>query len=91
MGRGLNVNFNEGAYQFKLGRMIQPYISFDKTEDIDADYFMNAKRSYFNISGKAVEEILSFFLQTDFSLSDPWLDAWVSFHPTAEFKITFGT
>ena len=90
LGSGLNFNFNEGAYQFKLGGMIQPYISFDKTEVIAADYFMNAKRSYFNISGKAVEEKVSFFLQTDFSHTDPLLDAWVAFHPTAEFNITFG-
>lgn len=90
LGSGLNFNFNEGAYQFKLGGMIQPYIAFDKVGDADADYFMNAKRSYFNISGKAVKEGFSFFLQTDFSLNDPLLDAWIAFHPSKLFNITFG-
>lgn len=90
LGSGLNFSFNEGEYQFKLGGMIQPYFSFDKTEELDADYFMNAKRSYFNISGKAVKEKVSFFLQTDFSLSDPLLDAWIAFHPITDFNITFG-
>tara|TARA_B110000503_G_scaffold123515_1_gene189207 strand:- start:2887 stop:4140 length:1254 start_codon:yes stop_codon:yes gene_type:complete len=90
LGSGLSFKFNEGAYQFKLGGMIQPYVSFAKTEDLDPDYFMNAKRSYFNISGKAVKEKVSFLLQTDFSLSSPLLDAWIAFYPTENFNITFG-
>lgn len=90
LGSGVNFNFNEGAYQFKLGGMIQPYFAMDKTEKLDADYFLNAKRTYFNFSGKAVEEKVSFFIQTDFSLSAPLLDAWVAFHPTEQFNITFG-
>tara|TARA_B110000046_G_scaffold48975_1_gene54447 strand:- start:4820 stop:6073 length:1254 start_codon:yes stop_codon:yes gene_type:complete len=90
LGSGLQFSFNEGAYQFKLGGMIQPYIAFDQVGDADADYFMNARRSYFNISGRAVKEKVSFFLQTDFSLSDPLLDAWIAVHPTENFNITFG-
>ncbi len=90
LGNGLNFRFNEGAYQFKLSGMIQPYIAFDKVEDTDADYFLNAKRTYFNFSGKALQEKVSFFIQTDFSLSSPLLDAWVAFHPTNTLNITFG-
>lgn len=90
LGSGLNFNFNEGAYQFKIGGMIQPTFAYEQTEDFDPDYFMNAKRSYFNISGKAVKEKVSFFLQTDFSLNDPLLDAWIAFHLTENFNITVG-
>lgn len=90
LGSGLNFNFNEGNYQFRLGGMIQPSISFEQAEDEDADYFLNAKRTYFNFSGKAVQEKVSFFLQTNFSLSDPLLDAWVGFHPTEKFNLYFG-
>ncbi len=92
LGSGLNFSFNEGAYQFKLGGMIQPHIALEKTdlEGAEADYFLNAKRSYFNISGRAVKEKVSFLLQTDFSQSNPLLDAWVAFHPTENFNITFG-
>ncbi len=90
LGSGLNFRFNDGAYEFKLGGMIQPSFAYEKTEDIDADYFFNAKRSYFNFSGKAVEEKVSFFLQTDFSLGQPLLDAWIGYHPSAQFNIYFG-
>jgi hypothetical protein len=90
LGSGLTFNFNEGDYQFKLGGMIQPSFAYEQTGDLDPDYFMNAKRSYFNISGRAVKEKVSFLLQTDFSLSSPLLDAWIAFHPTEDFNITFG-
>ena len=90
LGSGLNFQFNESAYQFKLGGMVQPYIAFDKVEDADAEYFLNSKRTYFNFSGKALKEKVSFFIQTDFSLSSPLLDAWIAFHPTQSLNITFG-
>lgn len=90
LGNGLNFSFNEGNYQFKISGMVQPSIAFKKLEDTDADYFFNAKRTYFNISGKALKEKVSFFIQTDFSLNTPLLDAWVAFHPTDHLNITFG-
>jgi len=90
LGSGLNFSFDEGNYQFKLGGMIQPNIAFEQLEDEDPDYFMNSRRTYFNFSGKAVEEKVSFFFQLDYSLSSPLLDAWIGYHPTESFNIYFG-
>lgn len=90
LGSGLNFRFNDGAYEFKLGGMIQPSFAYEKTEELDADYFFNAKRTYFNFSGKAIEQKVSFLLQTDFSLGQPLLDAWIGFHPNSRFNIYFG-
>ncbi|MDP4826368.1 MAG: OprO/OprP family phosphate-selective porin [Flavobacteriales bacterium] len=90
LGNGLQIATQDGAYQFGIGGMLQPSIGFMKTDDNEADYFLNARRSYFNISGKAVNEKVNFFIQVDFSSAQALLDAWVAYqvHPTT--SITFG-
>ncbi len=90
IGRGLNFNFNDGNYFFKIGGMVQPYVGIQKDSTSDSKYFMNAKRTYFNLSGKASKEKLAFLIQTDFSLSSPLLDAWVSYTPINNLKFTVG-
>ena len=89
LGSGLTFNFND-KYEFKLGGMIQPHVAFDQLDDNEQDYYFNAKRTYFNLSGKAIKEKMSFFLQTDFSLSNPLLDAWICYQPIKQLKITVG-
>jgi len=90
LGSGLQFSFNDEAYSFRLGGMIQPYFAFEGKQDVPADYFFNAKRSYFNFSGKAQKEKIDFFLQMDFSRSVPLLDAWVSYQPIKQLNIAFG-
>lgn len=90
LGSGLNFSFNEGAYTFSIGGMIQPSISFEKSGENPSDYFFNAKRSYFNFEGKAVNEKVHFFMQMDFSLGEPLLDAWIAYQPFKQLKLTFG-
>jgi hypothetical protein len=51
---------------------------------------MNSRRTYFHIGGKAKNEKVEFFIQTDFSLASPLLDAWVAFQPHKTTTITFG-
>ena len=89
LGSGLTFNFND-KYEFKLGGMIQPHVAFDQLDDNEQDYYFNAKRTYFNLSGKAIKEKMSFLLQTDFSLSNPLLDAWICYQPVKQLKITVG-
>ncbi len=90
LGSGLNFNLNDSTYLFRIGGMVQPFIAFAQDEGSDADYFFNSRRSYFNIGGVAVKERVSFFVQLDFSLSDPLLDAWVGFHPTDRLNVYVG-
>lgn len=89
-GQGLSFNFNNGDYQFKVGGMIQPYVGFRKDTTADANFFLNSKRTYFNLAGKAAKEKISFLFQTDFSLSNPLLDAWVSYKPSKYLSVTVG-
>ncbi len=90
LGSGLNFRMNDGAYQFKIGGMIQPSVSLEKMNSAKPDYYFNSKRTYFNISGAALKEKVSFFLQTDFSLGTPLLDAWVAYKPTNNLTISLG-
>lgn len=90
LGSGMNFSFNEGNYQFKIGGMIQPSMALQDTEESKADYFLNARRSYFNFSGRSLEHKVSFFFQTDFSLGQPLLDAWIAYHPNEQWNIYFG-
>ena len=81
VGNALDFKFNDGNYLFKIGGMIQPFVGLQKDSTSDAKYFLNTKRTYFNISGKAAKEKISFLIQTDFSLSTSLLDAWVAYMP----------
>lgn len=90
LGKGLNLSFNDGDYIFSLGGMIQPAVGFSRDSSAEADYFLNSRRTYFNIGAKAKNEKVSFFIQTDFSLASPLLDAWISYQPHKSTTITFG-
>jgi hypothetical protein len=90
LGKGLQFNFNKGDYQFRLGGMIQPQVGFNKDSTADATYSLNSRRTFFNLSGKAKKEKISFLVQTDFSLATPLLDAWVAYTPSKYLSLTFG-
>jgi hypothetical protein len=87
---GLQFSLNNGTYKFGLGGFIQPAYRYSKAENADAMQFFNAKRSYFQLSGQAVQEKVSFLIQTNFSEARPLLDAWVAYHPNKNTTITFG-
>jgi hypothetical protein len=96
---GLEFNFNNGAYTFQIGGFIQPAYRFETYDSLSQinrgldkanAHYLNAKRTYFQLSGKAVEEKVQFFIQTDFSDQRPLLDAWIAYQPTQNLTITFG-
>ena len=71
--------------------MIQPEVSFQKlSSQPTPDFYYNVNRTYFNFSGTALKEKVSFFLQTDFSLGFPLLDAWIAYKPLKDMTITAG-
>jgi hypothetical protein len=90
IGNGMNFNFNDGKYFFKLGGMVQPFVGIRKDSTSEEKYLLNAKRTYFSLAGKAAKEKIAFLVQTDFSLSTPLLDAWVSYTPFSYLKLTAG-
>ncbi|ULC59565.1 hypothetical protein MBM09_00985 [Flaviramulus sp. BrNp1-15] len=90
LGSGLNFSFNEGDYQFNFGGFIQPAFNYSKVKGADADNEFNAKNAFLIISGKAVKEKVSFLIQTDYSKSQPLLDAWLAYHPFKNTIVTVG-
>ncbi|MFT4805889.1 MAG: hypothetical protein ACI83B_002819 [Sediminicola sp.] len=90
LGSGLNFSFNEGNYQFNFGGFIRPSFSNNKLEGFAAENTFNTKNAFLIISGKALKEKVSFLVQTDYSKSEPLLDAWLAYHPTENISITFG-
>lgn len=90
LGSGLTFNFNDSSYIFKLGGMVQPYIGIEQASPNKTDYFLNSKRSYFNFQGYASDEKVGFFIQLDYSLTTPLLDAWVGYYPFSGLSIVAG-
>jgi hypothetical protein len=89
-GNGFGFSFNEGNYIFNLGGFIQPAYTYSKLENLDADHTFNSRRSFLMFSGRALKEKVSFMVQTDFSLTEPLMDAWVAYHPTSHTTISLG-
>jgi len=87
---GLQFSLNNGDYLFQIGGFIQPTYLYKKADTSAAENFFNAKRSYFQLSGRAMKEKVSFLIQTNFSEQRPLLDAWVAYHPYEFLSVTFG-
>jgi len=90
LGSGLDFSFNDGDYHFNMGGFIQPSYQNVKTSGLDVENRFNSKRTFLQFSGNAKKEKVSFFIQLDYSLSDPLMDAWVAYHPTEYITISFG-
>jgi hypothetical protein len=90
LGDGLRFNVNDGDYKFKIGGFIQGVYQHDKTVGSVANNYMNARNAFFTLSGSMMKEKVSFLLQNNFSSGRPLLDAWVSYSPVSNIKITFG-
>ncbi|UAM97913.1 hypothetical protein K8354_16740 [Polaribacter litorisediminis] len=90
LGSGLNFSFNDGDYYFNMSGFIQPSYQNIKTSGLDADNNFNSKRTFLQFAGAAKEEKVSFFIQIDYSSSDPLMDAWVAYHPTEKITVSFG-
>jgi hypothetical protein len=90
LGSGLNFSFNDGDYNFNMGGFVQPSYLNEKITGLDADHNFNSKRTFLQFSGNAKKEKVSFFIQLDYSSTDPLMDAWVAYHPTENITVSFG-
>ncbi|MBI1306430.1 MAG: hypothetical protein GC181_07440 [Bacteroidetes bacterium] len=90
LGSGLNFSFDDGKYNFRVGGMMQPYAGLQTDSAEESSHYLNAKRVYFNLYGEALDEKVSFFLQTDFTSGTPLLDVWIGYYPAKNLKLYFG-
>jgi hypothetical protein len=90
LGSGLNFSFNEGNYLFNLTGFLQPGYFNESVDGFDDVNQFRSKRTFLQFDGAALQEKVSFFVQLDFSLSNPLLDAWIGYQPIEQVKISFG-
>ena len=90
LGNGLQFSFNEGNYNFKLSGFIQPSYFLETQDGLNDINQFNSKRSFLQFEGNALKEKVSFFVQLDYSLSSPLLDAWLAYEPFEQLKISVG-
>jgi hypothetical protein len=91
LGNGLNLSFQDSAYFFRIGGMMQPQVRMAQQAAQDPEFFLNSRRTYLNFQGDARKEKISFFLQLDFSqVGNPLLDVWVAYQPFKDFRLTIG-
>lgn len=89
-GRGLNFSLNGGDYSFGLTGFIQPGYFRESNDGFGDSNQFSSKRTFFQLDGRAIKEKVSFFVQLDFSLPNPLMDAWLAYHPTESITISFG-
>ncbi len=90
LGSGLNFSFNEGNYLFNLTGFVQPGYFREMQDGFEDVNQFSSKRTFLQFDGAALQEKVSFFVQLDFSLSNPLMDAWMAYQPIKEVKISFG-
>ncbi|MBD0404273.1 hypothetical protein [Flammeovirga sp. EKP202] len=91
LGKGLNLNMNQGDYSFKISGMVRPsygYENFDLDTAANNYFFIGAARA--NFEGIAVKEKVSFFIEADFVISFTLLEAFVAFHINKKMKLSVG-
>lgn len=90
LGSGLTFSFDEGAYVFSLGGMIQPYIAYLAQDEGNADKILNSKRSFFHFKGSALDNKVAFCFRTDFSQSQPLLDVYIKLQAFKGISLSLG-
>ena len=89
-GSGLHFESSEKNYQFDLGGLMLPYISYESLNDETTNMYYGSKRTFFHFKANSDKENVSAYFLTDFSLNNPLLEAWVSYKPVDRLSFTFG-
>ena len=89
-GSGLHFESSDQNYQFDLGGLILPYISYESLNDETTNMYYGSKRTFFHFKANSEKENVSAYFLTDFSSNNPLLEAWVSYKPVDRLSFTFG-
>lgn len=90
IGQGISFDFEEDGHRIGFGGVIQPRWGVSEQTGGDTEQFLNVKRARLVLSGELYEEALRFFVQSEFTLNDPLLDAWFAYSPFEWLTFTFG-
>ena len=89
-GSGLHFESSDQNYQFDLGGLLLPYISYESLDDETTNMYYGSKRTFFHFKANSKKENVSAYFLTDFSSNNPLLEAWVSYKPVDRLSFTFG-
>ena len=89
-GSGLHFESSDQNYQFDLGGLMLPYISYESLNDETTNMYYGSKRTFFHFKANSEKENVSAYFLTDFSSNNPLLEAWVSYKPFDRPSFTFG-
>ena len=89
-GSGLHFESSDQNYQFDLGGLMLPYISYESLNDETTNMYYGSKRTFFHFKANSEKENVSAYFLTDFSSNNPLLEAWVSYKPVDRLSFTFG-
>lgn len=89
-GSGLHFESSDQNYQFDLGGLMLPYISYESIDDKTTNMYYGSKRTFFHFKANSKKENVSAYFLTDFSSNNPLLEAWVSYKPLERLSFTFG-
>ena len=86
----LDIDLRNPGQQLRFGGYMQAAGYYKDIKNAQAEYGFTINHAMLNVEGSFLNEKLGFFLQADFADSYPLLDAWVSYSPLKQLKISAG-
>lgn len=86
----LDLNLKSPEQKLRFGGYIQASGYYTDIKNAESEYGFDIDHAYLSLEGSFMKEKLGFFLQADFANSYPLLDAWVSYSPLKQLKISAG-
>ena len=86
----LDLNLRTPGQKLRFGGYLQGSGYYTDIKNAESEYGFDIEHAYLSLEGSFLNEKLGFFLQADFADSYPLLDAWVSYAPWKQLKISAG-
>ena len=86
----LNLKLGNTDNSVRIGGFISADGHVTEVKNDNNENGFNVGHAFFNIEGSFLNDKLGFFLQTDFSLNYPLLDAYVTYKPVKNLVLTAG-
>ena len=86
----LNLKLGNKENAVRIGGFIAADGHLTEVKNDNNENGFNVEHAFFNIEGSFLNDKLGFFLQTDFSLNYPLLDAYATYKPVKNLVLTAG-
>lgn len=86
----LNFDLGGSGNRVRIGGFISAEGHLTEVKNDNNESGFNLEHTLFNVEGSFLDDKLGFFLQTDFTLNYPLLDAYVTWQPVKDLRLTAG-